>query len=66
MINDRMVKKLHEWKLISPKLAGRPKISWENGINEDLKFMTVNKRTKFVHVRVIWKEVVEKAITFKQ
>jgi hypothetical protein len=43
MINDRMVKKLYEWKPVSPRLAGRPKIRWENNINEDLKIMTIHK-----------------------
>jgi hypothetical protein len=66
MINDRMVKKLYEWKAVSTRLAGRPKIRWENDINEDLKIMTINKWAKFVHGRVIWKEVAEKAITFIQ
>jgi hypothetical protein len=61
-----MVKKLYEWKPVSPRLAGRPKIRWENDINEYLKIMTITKWTKFVHGQVIWKEVVEKAITFKQ
>jgi len=61
-----MVKKLYELKPVSPRLAGRPKIRWENDINEDLKIMAITKWTKFVHGRVIWKEVVEKAITFKQ
>jgi hypothetical protein len=61
-----MVRKCYEWKPISPRLAGRPKIRWENDINEDLKIMTINKWTKFVHGCITWKEVVEKAITFKQ
>jgi hypothetical protein len=30
-------------KPISPRLAGRPKIRWENDINEDLKIMAINK-----------------------
>lgn len=61
-----MVKKLYEQKPISPRLAGRPKIRWENDINEDLKIMTITRQTKFVHGQVIWKEVVEKVITFKR
>jgi hypothetical protein len=32
MANDREDKKLYEWKPISRRLAGRTKISWENGI----------------------------------
>lgn len=65
-INDRMIKKWYELKPISPRLAGRPKIRWENDINEDLKIMAINKWTKFVHGWITRKEVVEKAMTFKQ
>jgi hypothetical protein len=43
MINYRVVKKLYEWKPVSPRLAGRPKIRWKNDINEDLKIMTIHK-----------------------
>jgi hypothetical protein len=49
-----MVKKLCEWKPVSPRLAGKSKIRWENNINEDLKIMTINNWTKFVHV---WKQL---------
>jgi hypothetical protein len=42
MINDRMVKKLYELKPVSPRLAGRPKIRWENDVNEDLKISEQN------------------------
>ena len=40
--NDRMVKKLYEWKLISTSSEGRPKIRWENDIKEDLRIMKIN------------------------
>jgi hypothetical protein len=36
MKNDRVDKKLNEWKPISIRLAGSTKISWENSIKEDL------------------------------
>ena len=32
-----MIKKLYEWKPIPTRLAGRPKIRWENDIKEDFK-----------------------------
>jgi hypothetical protein len=31
-IDDRIVKKLYEWKPISTRLAGRPKVRWGNYI----------------------------------
>jgi hypothetical protein len=30
-----MVSKLYEWKPIPTRLAGRPKIRWENDVKED-------------------------------
>jgi hypothetical protein len=48
------------------RLAGRPKLRWENDIKEDLRIMKINNRTECIQVRVKWKEVVEKARTFKQ
>jgi len=61
-----MVQKLYEWKPISTRLAGRPKVRWENDIKEDLRIMEINNWTKCIQDRVKWKEVVEKAKTFKQ
>jgi hypothetical protein len=48
------------------KLAGRPKIRWENDIEEDIRIMKINNWTKYIHYRVKWKKVVEKAETFKE
>ena len=42
MTNDRMFKKLYEWKLITTSLAGRPKIRWENDTKENLRIMKIN------------------------
>jgi hypothetical protein len=60
-----MVKKLYEWKLISKRLAGRPKLRWKNDI-KDLRIMEINNRSKCIQDQVKWKEVVQKAKTFKQ
>jgi hypothetical protein len=30
------------WKPITTRLAGRPKIRWENDIKEDLRIMKIN------------------------
>jgi len=45
MTNDGMVKKICKWKPISARLAGRPKIGWENIIKEALRIMRVNNWT---------------------
>jgi hypothetical protein len=47
-------------------LAGRRKIRWKNDIKEDLRIMEINNQTKCIQNQVKWKEVVEKAKTFKQ
>jgi len=41
--NDRTVKKLYEWKQISTRFTGRPKIRWENVIKECLRIMNYVK-----------------------
>jgi hypothetical protein len=42
MTNDRMVTQFYEWKPTCTRLAGRPKIRWENDIKEDLRIMNLN------------------------
>jgi hypothetical protein len=48
------------------KLAEKPKIRWENDIKEDIRIMKINNWTECIQDRVKWKEVVEKAETFKE
>ena len=50
MSNDRTVKKLYEWKIISTNFAGRRKIRLEKDLKEDLKIMEINKRKKVSRV----------------
>jgi hypothetical protein len=66
MTNDRMAKKLYEWIPIFKRLAERPKSGWENDAKGYLRTVKINIWTKHMHDRVKWKEVVEKARTFKQ
>jgi len=47
MANDKMVKKLCEWKLIRTRLAGRPKVGWKNDI-KDLRIIKINNWTKCI------------------
>jgi hypothetical protein len=37
MDSDRMVKKVYEWKPVSMRPQGRPKLSWEDAMKNDLK-----------------------------
>jgi hypothetical protein len=61
-----MVKKLCKWKPLSTRLAGRPKIRWENDIREDLRIIEISNWTKCIEDQIKWKEVVEKVKTCQQ
>jgi hypothetical protein len=47
---------------MSTRLAGRPKIRWENDTKEGLRIMKINRQC--IQDWVKWKAVVEKAKTF--
>ncbi|PSN52346.1 hypothetical protein C0J52_18094 [Blattella germanica] len=67
MSEDRIVKKLFQWKPLRTRCQGRPKIRWEDDVIEDLKRMKVKNWISCVHDRKRWKkEVVEKAKVFNQ
>jgi hypothetical protein len=40
--DDRMVKKIHEWKPMSTRSLGRPKSRWEDAVKNDLINMRIN------------------------
>jgi hypothetical protein len=61
-----LVKILYEWKPISRRLAGGPKIKGENDIKEYLRIVKINNWTKCSQDLVKWKKVVEKAKTSKR
>ena len=52
MTNDRLVTKLCVCHPISAGLAGRPKIKWENNVEEELRIMKINNWTKCMQGRV--------------
>ena len=49
-------------KPMSARLAGRPKIGWENDIKEDFRIVKINGQC--IQDWVKWKAVVENAKTF--
>ncbi|PSN49965.1 hypothetical protein C0J52_08777, partial [Blattella germanica] len=59
MSEDRIVKKLFQWKPLTTRCQGRPKIRWEDDVIEDLKKMKVKNWISCV-------QVVEKAKAFNQ
>ena len=44
---------------LSVRLAGRPKIRWENNMKEDLRITKICNWTKCIQGRVKWKVVLE-------
>ena len=48
MPDDRMVKKVYEWKPMSTRSLGRPKNRWEDDVKNDLK-KHENKQLEGLH-----------------
>jgi hypothetical protein len=59
------VKKIFKWTPLSTKSKGRPKQRWENNIIQDIRQMKIKNWTTCVQDRATWKNIVEKAKTFK-
>jgi len=65
MADNRIVKKLYQWKPIYTGLAGNPNVGWENDLKEYLGITKINNWTKCVQNRIKWKDVVVKAKTLR-
>ena len=48
--------KNYEWKPTPTRLAGRPKIRWENDRKEDLRIVNLNNWIKYSQDQVKWKQ----------
>jgi hypothetical protein len=64
MDSDRTVTKVYEWKPISTRPQGSPKLRWKNVIKNDLKEIKLNNWRIFIRDRNKWKRIVEKTKTF--
>jgi hypothetical protein len=64
MPNEKMVRKVYEWKTMATRSLGRPKNRWENDVKNDLNIMKIYKWKHCIQNRHKWKEIVEKAKTF--
>jgi hypothetical protein len=63
MPDDRMVKKITNWKPMAPRHIGRPKLRWEEDVRNDLKAIEVQNWKKLVQDRNKWKGIIEQAKT---
>jgi hypothetical protein len=63
MEDDRMVKKLTNWKPFGKRPAGRPKNRWINGILNDMEVLKVKNWEELTRNRKEWNKLVEKAKT---
>ena len=63
MPDDRMVKKVYEWKSMSTRSLGWPKNRWEDDVKNDLKNMRTNNWRDCIRNQHKWKVFIEKAKT---
>jgi hypothetical protein len=63
MSEDNTVQKIKQWKPMSKRPIGRPKMSWEDEVLEDVRSMNVRNWKKVAQDRDSWKKVVQRART---
>jgi hypothetical protein len=61
--DERMVKKLTNWKPFGKRPVGRPENRWIGGILKDMEVLKVKNWKKLTRNRKEWNELVEKANT---
>jgi hypothetical protein len=64
MPDERMVKKVYEWKPMAIRSLGRPQTMWENDVKNDLDILKIYNWKDCIQDRHKWKKIVEKAKTF--
>ena len=65
MPEERMVKKVYNWKPMLTRVLGRPKNRWEDDIRNDMKKLKIKDWTSRNQDRSKWKLYVERGKTFK-
>jgi hypothetical protein len=65
MENERLVKRIYNWKSIATRMHGRPKNRWEDDVMADLSVQNVKNWINCIQDRKKWKDIVEKAKTYK-
>jgi hypothetical protein len=59
MSEERMVKKVYNWKPMLTRLLGRPNTRWEDDIRNDTKKLKIKNWTSCIQDRNNWKLYVE-------
>ena len=62
---ERMVKKVYNWKPMSIRLQGRPNNRWEDDIRNDMKKLKIKNWISCIQDRNMWKSFVKRAKTLK-
>jgi len=65
MPEERMVKHVYKWKLMSIRPQGRPKNRWDDDVRNDMKKLKIKNWINCIQDRSKWKSYVETAKTFK-
>jgi hypothetical protein len=61
MNNDRNLKKIFNTKSDGARSVGRPKLRWEDGVDQDTRTLGVKNWKKVVHNREEWAKLLKKA-----
>ena len=61
MNNDRILKKIFNTKPDGVRRVGRPKLRWEDGIDQDLRILEIENWKKVALDRDEWAKLLKKA-----
>jgi hypothetical protein len=61
MNNDRALKKIFKTKPAGAKSVGRPKLRWEDGVDQDMRILGVKNWKKVAFNRDEWAQLLKKA-----
>ena len=63
MDDQRIPKRILEWKPVGTRITGGPRKRWTVDIEEDMQIMGIRRRRKQCEERAEWKRITEKAKT---
>jgi len=66
MPETSIVKRIHKWKPLTGRPAGRPKFRWEDDVRNGVKKMKLVKWAEQVQDLLRWEDIVEKAKTVSE
>ena len=63
---ERLVKRIYNWKPFGIRSQGRPKNRWEDDVVDDMKVMRIRNWNKKIKDRTEWRRIVAQAKTFSK